>query len=76
MNLAIISFSICKNFISHLTNLNLIYQTWDKVHVLSDHTDCVSFLSWSPDDTKILTCGQDNVLKLWNVEVKKFLPDN
>ena len=53
--------------------LSILYQTWNVVHVLSDHTDCVSFLSWSPDDSKILTCGQDNTLKLWSVEVKEKL---
>ncbi|CAJ0633824.1 16111_t:CDS:10 [Entrophospora sp. SA101] len=43
-------------------------ETLDVVHILREHTDCVSFLSWSPDDSNLLTCGQDNKLKLWNVE--------
>src|SRR6266498_3058421 len=55
-------------FFKKIFSLN---QTCNVVHVLRDHMDCVSFLSWSPDDSKILTCGQDNVLKLWSVEVKK-----
>uniref|UniRef100_A0A7N0U884 Uncharacterized protein n=1 Tax=Kalanchoe fedtschenkoi TaxID=63787 RepID=A0A7N0U884_KALFE len=38
------------------------------VHVLESHQKPVSFLAWSPDDTKLLTCGNGEVLKLWDVE--------
>ncbi|KAI4349321.1 hypothetical protein L6164_009923 [Bauhinia variegata] len=37
-------------------------------HTLSSHQNPVSFVSWSPDDTKLLTCGNAEVLKLWDVE--------
>lgn len=35
---------------------------------LSGHQSAVSLLAWSPDDTMLLTCGNMEVLKLWNVE--------
>ncbi|RDX91282.1 WD repeat-containing protein 26 [Mucuna pruriens] len=37
-------------------------------HTLSGHQHAVSFVAWSPDDTKLLTCGNTEVLKLWDVE--------
>ncbi|KEH42443.1 putative transcription factor WD40-like family [Medicago truncatula] len=37
-------------------------------HTLSGHQRAVSFVAWSPDDTKLLTCGNIEVLKLWDVE--------
>ncbi|KAG8641863.1 WD repeat-containing protein WDS homolog isoform X2 [Manihot esculenta] len=35
---------------------------------LRSHQNPVSFVAWSPDDTKLLTCGNVEVLKLWDVE--------
>ncbi|KAF9612178.1 hypothetical protein IFM89_038366 [Coptis chinensis] len=32
------------------------------------HQNPVSFVAWSPDDTMLLTCGNGEVLKLWDVE--------
>ncbi|VVB07181.1 unnamed protein product [Arabis nemorensis] len=37
-------------------------------HTLQSHQNPVSFVSWSPDDTKLLTCGNAEVLKLWDVD--------
>ncbi|KAE8673103.1 putative nucleotide binding protein [Hibiscus syriacus] len=37
-------------------------------HTLRSHQNPVSFVAWSPDDTKLLTCGNLEVLKLWDVE--------
>ncbi|KAJ7977146.1 WD repeat-containing protein 26 [Quillaja saponaria] len=37
-------------------------------HTLSSHQNPVSFVAWSPDDLMLLTCGNAEVLKLWNVE--------
>lgn len=37
-------------------------------HVLQSHKKPVSFVAWSPDDTMLLTCGNMEVLKLWDVE--------
>lgn len=28
----------------------------------------ISFVAWSPDDTMLLTCGNEEALKLWDVE--------
>lgn len=38
------------------------------MHTLQSHKNPVSFVSWSPDDTKLLTCGNAEVLKLWDVD--------
>lgn len=37
-------------------------------HTLRSHQNPVSFVAWSPDDTMLLTCGNGEVLKLWDVE--------
>lgn len=37
-------------------------------HTLRSHLNPVSFVAWSPDDSKLLTCGNGEVLKLWDVE--------
>ncbi|XP_051120454.1 WD repeat-containing protein WDS homolog [Andrographis paniculata] len=37
-------------------------------HMLRSHKNPVSFVAWSPDDTMLLTCGNIEVLKLWDVE--------
>ncbi|KAJ6821579.1 WD repeat-containing protein 26 isoform X1 [Iris pallida] len=37
-------------------------------HILEGHARPVSFVAWSPDDTMLLTCGNREVLKLWDVE--------
>ncbi|XP_057508979.1 WD repeat-containing protein WDS homolog [Actinidia eriantha] len=37
-------------------------------HTLRSHQKPVSFVAWSPDDTMLLTCGNLEVLKLWDVE--------
>ncbi|MCL7037952.1 hypothetical protein MKW94_006590 [Papaver nudicaule] len=37
-------------------------------HILRSHQNPVSFVSWSPDDKMLLTCGNEEVLKLWDVE--------
>ncbi|OVA02263.1 WD40 repeat [Macleaya cordata] len=37
-------------------------------HTLRSHQNPVSFVAWSPDDRMLLTCGNGEVLKLWDVE--------
>ncbi|XP_022851578.1 WD repeat-containing protein WDS homolog isoform X2 [Olea europaea var. sylvestris] len=37
-------------------------------HILRSHQNPVSFVAWSPNDTMLLTCGNIEVLKLWDVE--------
>ncbi|KAG9158374.1 hypothetical protein Leryth_013135 [Lithospermum erythrorhizon] len=37
-------------------------------HTLQSHKKPVSFVAWSPDDTMLMTCGNVEVLKLWDVE--------
>ncbi|RAL42214.1 unnamed protein product [Cuscuta campestris] len=43
-----------------------------KKHALLGHTKPVSSVSWSPDDTMLLTCGNMEVVKLWDVETGTF----
>jgi len=33
--------------------------------VLVGHTNSLSFVAWSPDDSQLLTCGNDRLIKLW-----------
>lgn len=37
-------------------------------HELLGHTKQIAFVSWSPNDRFLLTCGNDNVLNLWDVD--------
>ncbi|RWW74728.1 hypothetical protein BHE74_00017319 [Ensete ventricosum] len=36
-------------------------------HVLEGHMKPISFLAWSPNDRMLLTCGNGEALKLWDV---------
>nr|KJB47107.1 hypothetical protein B456_008G011600 [Gossypium raimondii] len=36
-------------------------------HTLCGHQKPVLIVSWSPDDSQILTCGQDEVIRRWDV---------
>ncbi|KAG8473978.1 hypothetical protein CXB51_033698 [Gossypium anomalum] len=36
-------------------------------HILCGHQKPVLIVSWSPDDSQILTCGQDEVIRRWDV---------
>ncbi|PHU11991.1 hypothetical protein BC332_18921 [Capsicum chinense] len=37
-------------------------------HLFSDHEKSVSYISWSPDDHQLLTCGVEEVVRRWDVE--------
>lgn len=37
-------------------------------HTLEGHTKPVSIIAWSPDDSMLLTCGNEELLKLWDVD--------
>ena len=41
------------------------------LHILDDHDEPLSFLSWSPDDAYLLTASNDHSLKLWNSKTGK-----
>lgn len=56
-----------------LSGFNNYFQVLDdgkltQRHVLRSHQKPVSFVAWSPDDTMLLTCGNIEVLNLWDVE--------
>ncbi|KAJ7550733.1 hypothetical protein O6H91_07G115000 [Diphasiastrum complanatum] len=36
-------------------------------HTLTGHKKPVSFVAWSPDNAMLLTCGTEEVVKLWDV---------
>lgn len=38
-------------------------------HKLTDHTAHVAHLTWSPDDSKLITCSQDHKARVWDSEV-------
>ena len=35
-------------------------------HKFTGHSKPVSFVAWSPDDSMLLTCGNEENIKLWN----------
>lgn len=37
-----------------------------KKFTLSGHSESVAHLAWSPDDTMLATCGNDNALRIWS----------
>ena len=53
----------------------MIYETENfKVrHMLSDHTDHVPYLSWSPDSSRLITCSHDKRAKVWDIDVSVLL---
>ena len=38
-------------------------------HTLRDHTSHVAYLTWSPDDSKLITCCHDHKARVWDAEV-------
>eukprot|EP00898_Chlorokybus_atmophyticus_P008224 jgi/Chlat1/8402/Chrsp80S09222 len=38
-------------------------------HILRGHTQPLSFVAWSPDDSHLLTCGSDKLVKLWDTAI-------
>jgi WD40 repeat protein len=36
---------------------------------LTEHTDGVAYIDWSPDDTRLVSCSQDKTAKLWDTQV-------
>jgi WD40 repeat protein len=43
-------------------------QRCEALHQLKGHTDALSFCAWSPDDSLLLTCGNDYKVKLWDTK--------
>ena len=38
-------------------------------HLLTEHTNHVAYVAWSPDDTKLITCSHDHKAKIWDEAV-------
>ena len=53
----------------------IIYDTstFQEIHVLTEHTQHVAYVAWSPDDTKLITCSHDKTARLWDALVSKTL---
>lgn len=49
----------------------IIYQVDDfkVLHILNAHTGGIGSSSWSPDDSRLVTCSQDNTARLWDTSV-------
>lgn len=56
-------------------NYVTIYATasFQKLHVLHEHTAHVAYVAWSPDDTRLITCSHDRSAKVWDVIVSGTL---
>ena len=55
-------------------NIVIIYDatTFQVRHQLQEHTDIVSYLTWSPDDSKLITCSRDKMARVWNMDVSNL----
>lgn len=42
-------------------------------HTLTDHTSHVAYVTWSPDDSKLITCSHDHKARVWDSEVCEVL---
>ena len=42
---------------------------------LTGHTESIAYLAWSPDDTMLATCGNDNSLRVWSSSSGECLKD-
>lgn len=49
-------------------------QTWKRTK-LGNHSDLGTDISFSPDGTKLASCGWDGYIKIWDVEVNKLDKD-
>ena len=47
--------------------------SFEVIHTLSVHEDGVTYVAWSPDDSKLISCSQDNRARMWDVHVIPFL---
>ena len=49
----------------------IVYDTsnFQILHTLTEHSDTITYLSWSPDNSKIITCSLDKTAKIWDVTV-------
>jgi WD40 repeat protein len=43
------------------------------IQVQKDHLSGIASLSWSPDDSMMVTCSQDNYARLWDTKVRHCL---
>ena len=60
--------SLCPHVYVHVhMHVHVRYSGLFCAQVLVGHTDSLAFVAWSPDDTQLLTCGNDRLLKLWQV---------
>lgn len=46
--------------------------TFEVLHTLQSSDGGVCSISWSPDDTMIITCAQDKRARLWNAHVSSL----
>ena len=49
----------------------IIYETatFTVLHTLAGHTAPVAYVTWSPDDTKLVTCSNDSKARVWDAMV-------
>lgn len=55
------------NSSSNNDNDSNIQQDAPILRKLVGHTEMICSLSWSPDDSRLLSCGHDRTIRLWNV---------
>ncbi|KAF2140338.1 glycoside hydrolase family 1 protein [Aplosporella prunicola CBS 121167] len=52
-----------------------VYDTnnYQRRFTLEDHENGVCYLAWSPDDTRLVSCSQDNSARLWDMTTGELL---
>lgn len=44
--------------------------TFQVRHNLAEHSSHVAYVTWSPDDSKLITCSHDHKARVWDAEVR------
>lgn len=52
--------------------MTVVYDTstFQVRHTLREHSEPVVCIAWSPDDTRLITCSQDNKARVWDANVR------
>lgn len=49
---------------------NFEFRNFEVRNVLKGHGRGIVHVSWSPDDSRLITCSQDHLAKVWNIHVR------
>lgn len=58
----------------HVLHLDPRTGTFEKKHVLKEHTQNVTSIDWAPNSNRIVSCGQDRNAYVWTFEKDEWKP--